>query len=970
MAEPVRKSYRGFEVISKDESLELQPLTSLQDQAGPSSGKGILNRMPHVWSDETSQEDEPTATQSNDGHEVIGAGLPLLQRLKLLREKEAAQAAAAAASTSATPIPSSSSSTPLIEDKKDVEPGHGQLPLLQRLAQLKTKDDRQPTTELKATPSSITVRTQQKPSISKILKTSKDDGKSGITISDKPEKGNVSWSGAIPKRLSSDESSRNQKTDPLHTLEIKQKPVEPISTAKPPSQPSAAFGKKASSWKTLKKAAGVPDPVKTTQPVPQQTDGLPIDDEPPTGQSAPSLSQAEIKPDPDGKDARGQEVMENSDQETSNRDKKEVESQFAQAKNEAQTLSVQCDDYFESSSNDRNRIDDDAYDLSDTTQKIGPSSKLRIRFVSKQESGKVRHAQSCDFPAGASKSFSFGDARQLISSVGMQRRTGDEQNQQLRSKSLDSSATMSSSLKDHGSSTKSKEKRIDNSDLKSQHESCIENLQESNEDIEIFNRAKTVSPESNETAERQNLKSILKKLSSSSLIQGNSDEETTASSPVAQNGCELKKLMRAQTVEGYAARHSKLTKSVTFNRDTLQSPPYGDNTTPSSQFHFPSSKHPSIPTSQEEKQEIHQTSRPGQLNNSTNESDELEQDSDESRVAIDDLQLGYNMISDHLSNEQNEQDEHISKRLIQRSIIEKPRDKNFFRTSPLLMKRVSKEEECFGEVLSGIKHVIQDHLEEFQSKFLNKFHDLENEVKKRDDIISKLQTRIQELEENDPQENGDSSDNDQPFLRGDSVDTIIRPSSKLSSRRSWEDPLEEDISEAEEEAAVVSSGIPVSPLLPTMWESTNIEIESGSSASSSSSGSDEEVDYRSLPYNKNWEVEMLAQQLDQRGTDHRAQASNVRKRHSFSGHRTQHDDMRSKKKPLQTTKSLDECNDVSGRFSSLYRSMSIGNLHSTLMKGLGNFIWGNENENASSQETIPTISQTCPSHSSSPPPDI
>jgi len=31
--------------------------------------------------------------------------------------------------------------------------------------------------------------------------------------------------------------------------------------------------------------------------------------------------------------------------------------------------------------------------------------------------------------------------------------------------------------------------------------------------------------------------------------------------------------MRAQTIEGYAARHSKLSKSVTFNKYTLQSPP-------------------------------------------------------------------------------------------------------------------------------------------------------------------------------------------------------------------------------------------------------------------------------------------------------------------------------------------------------------------------------------------------------------
>lgn len=31
--------------------------------------------------------------------------------------------------------------------------------------------------------------------------------------------------------------------------------------------------------------------------------------------------------------------------------------------------------------------------------------------------------------------------------------------------------------------------------------------------------------------------------------------------------------MRAPTIEGYAARHSKLAKSVTFDRDTLPSPP-------------------------------------------------------------------------------------------------------------------------------------------------------------------------------------------------------------------------------------------------------------------------------------------------------------------------------------------------------------------------------------------------------------
>lgn len=43
--------------------------------------------------------------------------------------------------------------------------------------------------------------------------------------------------------------------------------------------------------------------------------------------------------------------------------------------------------------------------------------------------------------------------------------------------------------------------------------------------------------------------------------------------PERLDSTEFRRLMRAPTIEGYAARHSKLSKSVTFNRDTLQSPP-------------------------------------------------------------------------------------------------------------------------------------------------------------------------------------------------------------------------------------------------------------------------------------------------------------------------------------------------------------------------------------------------------------
>lgn len=113
------------------------------------------------------------------------------------------------------------------------------------------------------------------------------------------------------------------------------------------------------------------------------------------------------------------------------------------------------------------------------------------------------------------------------------------------------------------------------------------------------------SPESNETLERRNLKSILKKLSASSFFSASTEETKTVSSngdhpeepPIsgittAQPASkplpvDMHKLLRAPTIEGYAARHSKLTKSVTFNRDTLQSPP-ATATTPTSLSQEPS----------------------------------------------------------------------------------------------------------------------------------------------------------------------------------------------------------------------------------------------------------------------------------------------------------------------------------------------------------------------------------------------
>lgn len=75
-----------------------------------------------------------------------------------------------------------------------------------------------------------------------------------------------------------------------------------------------------------------------------------------------------------------------------------------------------------------------------------------------------------------------------------------------------------------------------------------------------------ISPEANETQERRELKSILKKLSEER------EREQQPKPAVAPEPEELKGLLSAPTVEGYVARHSKFMKSVTFY-STLSSPP-------------------------------------------------------------------------------------------------------------------------------------------------------------------------------------------------------------------------------------------------------------------------------------------------------------------------------------------------------------------------------------------------------------
>ncbi|XP_066962497.1 LOW QUALITY PROTEIN: uncharacterized protein [Macrobrachium rosenbergii] len=102
------------------------------------------------------------------------------------------------------------------------------------------------------------------------------------------------------------------------------------------------------------------------------------------------------------------------------------------------------------------------------------------------------------------------------------------------------------------------------------------------------------SPESTETPERKTLKSILKRMS----------REDSKGNLLPPDGADLRKLMKAPTVEGFVARRSKFSKSVSFQRKTLSSPPppalldelKNSSSSSSSQSQVESSSVPVIPT--------------------------------------------------------------------------------------------------------------------------------------------------------------------------------------------------------------------------------------------------------------------------------------------------------------------------------------------------------------------------------------
>lgn len=132
------------------ESLELQPLHTPSNN----NAKGTLKRMSRVKSHDLSQEEndkkdnivEPSIVVQQSAPQQpttspLGAGLPLLQRLRLLKEKQDNEERAKISSPIVSPSSSSIKSPPPIVEEPNEPIGVG-LPLLQRILMLKAKEEK------------------------------------------------------------------------------------------------------------------------------------------------------------------------------------------------------------------------------------------------------------------------------------------------------------------------------------------------------------------------------------------------------------------------------------------------------------------------------------------------------------------------------------------------------------------------------------------------------------------------------------------------------------------------------------------------------------------------------------------------------------------------------------------------------------------------------------------------------------
>ncbi|KAL7034469.1 hypothetical protein ACKWTF_007979 [Chironomus riparius] len=897
----VLKKSRGNTHRKSDESIELQPLQ------GQKSSKGVLRRMQRVKSDDLNADDEECPKEDKKEEKIsspIGAGLPLLQRLRLLKEKQDREERAVKHSTPVVSPPHthvSSTISPQASIQEEPEPeiiGAG-LPLFHRLKLLKAKEEKE--RHPKESQSRLSVSSQgsfsRKASLSPTSPTFKKDTATTCELGISRTNLKVSFKDRL-KNLQK-EATKEETPGSNESLEVKQHLL-PSTSASLSSSTTTAKPKKPSTTKQLREKIRAFGHIPKDELTPWSK--LKLATVVSLGGSYTSLSNNITEDSPKlSKTSIKSSMPINLNSITNKLDEPSIPSYKEFNVKVEQKTSV-SDSELKSDTTDTIKRKPKPFKLSE------PKNYRSVDDLSPEYSG-----------LPFVKKLKILNERQKLAEL-------ESVIQTTRSMSLDcTDSSNSSEMIEILTRSHSEASCMIRPKLNATLSSPIASVAPLPNAHHPFAKS-PLSPESNETLERKQLKSILKKLSEDRLSQN-------VSTLKCGDRQDMKKLMRAQTLEGPPSTTLTEEPDESLKLSPLNSS-YPPVFSPSPNQAFKSittnaqdlSTH-TVDNSHHLHQHHHQIHHQNIINTNINISDmstnrfNYRDDAaivvqpppfDESVVqkienipptstqipppSRQELYNHYN-LSNNINNINTNStmgtlaflsDNYAERKLIKGSI---------------------EEQEYYSDILLGIKAVIQSHIKGLQDRFQDKYVSLELEVQRRDDVITELQSRLRDYESNSritpireserDLSGSTGSSAELPFMRGDSQDTIFhfasppsehemserrqkikrRFSSQQESSRSWDESSDPESFDSLQRLSSPprNSNIVVSNLTGNIvGDSVVVNIEdSEESTTSNESHTDEEEMEGEIEieneeegdenfHHNDWEVRMLAAELKKR----------------------------------------------------------------------------------------------------------
>nr|XP_024216111.1 uncharacterized protein LOC106683890 [Halyomorpha halys] len=624
-----RKSTR-----TKSDCMELEPTKSQDKESKESIGKAVLCRVPCIHNEDTSQDEESPAPQK------IGAGLPLFQRLKLLKEKQEQEQLKNESKDSA-------SSFAPEEEKKSKDSDSVGVPLLQRILLMKQKDEKkagvvQTTANMAAEVLASTVRTQITSPTQLTLKSNlKYDGVDDSKLEKKllTEANRKKGFNRFKEKLM-EEGERSGTHFPSSYL--------PAPTADTTSEKKNHYESDNESWILIKKAVLVPN-------------------------NSMDLHEKRL-----------------TDIRLKNTEKSESDHVSLTSKQPENALKYMIDE--------ESKLDEAIGGIMEETDIVGTV---------------VKSSPTSPYHSTASKTYeSIDDLSPEYSGLPFVKKLKILNERQKLAELEKEKPSRQVKNVDGYSSRPSRPPPID----------CSYGLHQSYE-------SPLMSPESNETLERRKLKSILKKLSSASTAQSGESSSSEISNIIRKkSSSEMRKLLRAQTVEGYAARHSKFTKSVTFNHETV------DLETSSTESVSAQIGTTLLVDNNVESSDINRDNQTCSNVKNVSLQTDTNQNEDVTEAVL-------NIVTS--SDSVNSVFKAVQKwEAIQESTTSEGQSEKEKGGAAY----VNIQREIITTIFEEIRKAIDEHLGNIESKYVDQYIRLQLEVKRRDDLIMELQRRLSELE--------------------------------------------------------------------------------------------------------------------------------------------------------------------------------------------------------------------------------